>query len=191
MISDIFLILHPDFSAKMENKNVFTIPVSGLALGNHSYRFEVDDDFFADRDYSEVRQGHVIVKTDVERSETMLSLNFDLKGSVRVVCDRCDEMFDLPIADKQEFFLKLGTETKEEAENVIVLPVTQREFDLSDLVYEFIILALPMQRVHPEGQCNGEMLEYLSEHEAFVEEDDVEESDPRWEALKNFNVEDN
>ena len=54
-------------------------------------------------------------------------------------------MFDLPIAAEQEFFLKLGSEAKEEADNVIVLPVDQQEFDLSDLIYEYIILAMPMQ----------------------------------------------
>lgn len=173
----------------MENKNVFTVPVSGLALGNHSFRFEVNDDFFAERDYSEVQQGHVVVQLDIERSEHRLVLHFDLEGSVRVVCDRCADSFDLPIAAEQEFFLKLGSELKEEADNVIVLPADQQEFDLGDLIYEFIILAIPMHRVHSEGQCNEEVMQYLSEHE-YVEEEETE-NDPRWSALKNYKIEDN
>ncbi len=188
-VTDNFLILQPDFSAKMENKNAFIIPVNGLALGTYSFRYEINDDFFADRDYSEVQQGRIDVQVDVDRGELRLVLHFDLEGTVRVACDRCADVFDLPIAAEQEFFLKLGSEAKEEADNVIVLPVDQQEFDLSDLIYEYIILAMPMQRVHPEGRCNEEMLQYLTEHEGREEEET--ETDPRWSALKNIKIEDN
>ena len=65
----------------MEKKNEFLIPVSGLALGSHSYQYEINDGFFAGMDYSEVQQGRVTVKLDIDRQETMLTLHFDLKGN--------------------------------------------------------------------------------------------------------------
>lgn len=33
------------------------------------------------------------------------------------------------------------------------------EVDLTQYIYESIVLALPYQRVHPDGECNPEMLE--------------------------------
>ena len=170
-------------------KNEFLIPVSGLALGSHSYQFEINDDFFAEREYSEIQQGRVMVKLDIERQETMLVMHFDLKGCVRVPCDRCADEFDQPIESRQEFFIKLGTENAEESDDVAVVPAEQADYDISSLVYEYIILAVPMHRVHPEGQCNPEVMAMLEAQEN-MEESREEEIDPRWAALKNVRIED-
>ena len=174
----------------MEKKNEFLIPVSGLALGSHSYQYEIDDDFFAERDYSEIQQGKVAVNLDIERQETMLTLQFGIKGTVRVACDRCAEEFDLPIEDARVFFIKLGTENAEESDDVAVVPTDQHDFDISSLIYEFIILAIPMHRVHPEGECNPEVIALLTTKDTPTETDE-ETIDPRWAALKDIKIEDN
>ena len=174
----------------MEKKNEFLIPVSGLALGSHSYQYEINDDFFAERDYSEIQQGKVAVNLDIERQETMLTLQFSIKGTVRVACDRCAEDFDLPIEDERVFFIKLGTENAEESDDVAVVPTDQHDFDISSLIYEFIILAIPMHRVHPEGECNPEVIALLTTEDTSAETDE-EAIDPRWAALKDIKIEDN
>jgi len=171
----------------MDKKNEFLIPVSGLALGNHSYQFEINNDFFAEREYSEIQQGKVSVRLDIDRQETLMTLDFSIKGTVRVPCDRCADEFDLPISDEREFFLKLGTENAEESDDVEVISADQADYDVSSLIYEFIILAIPMHRVHPEGQCNPEVLAMLTMEEPVVET--KEEIDPRWAALKNIKLE--
>ena len=174
----------------MEKKIEFLIPVSGLALGSHAYQYEINDDFFAGMDYSEVQQGRVIVKLDINRQETMLTLHFDLKGTVRVPCDRCADEFDLPIRDEREFFLKLGTENAQESDDVEVVQAEQADYDISSLVYEFIILAVPMHRVHPEGQCNPEVMAMLTAEAPVEEAEEENEMDPRWAALKDIKLED-
>ncbi len=174
----------------MEKKNEYLIPVSGLALGNHSYQYEINDDFFAGMDYSEVQQGKVKVNLDIERQETMLSLHFDLQGSVRVTCDRCADEFDLPIESQQEFFIKLATENAEESDDVAVVPADLGEYDLRPLVYEYIILAIPMHRVHPEGQCNPEVIAMLNREWEPEAEEEADTIDPRWAALKDIDLND-
>ena len=168
----------------------FLIPVCGLALGSHSYQFEINDDFFAEMDYSEIQQGKVTVNLDVERQETMLVMYFDLKGSVRVPCDRCADEFDQPIESRQDFFVKLGTENAEESDDVAVVPADQSEFDVRSLVYEYIILAVPMHRVHPEGECNPQVMEMLLQQELPAEEEEENSVDPRWAALKDIDLND-
>jgi uncharacterized metal-binding protein YceD (DUF177 family) len=176
---------------QMEKKNEFLIPVSGLALGSHAYQYEINDDFFAGMDYSEVQQGRVTVKLDIDRQETMLTLHFDLKGTVRVPCDRCADEFDQPIESQQQFFLKLGTENAEESDEVAVVSPDLNEYDIRPLVYEYIILAIPMHRVHPEGSCNPEVLAMLNQEVvAEAEEDDTDTIDPRWAALKDIKLND-
>ena len=174
----------------MEKKNEFLIPVSGLALGSHSYQFEINDGFFAEREYSEIQQGKVAVSLDIDRQETLMVLHFGIEGTVRVACDRCADEFDLPIRDEREFFLKLGTENAQESDDVEVVQAEQADYDISSLVYEFIILAVPMHRVHPEGQCNPEVMAMLTAEAPVEEAQEENEIDPRWAALKNIKIED-
>ena len=173
----------------MEKENTYLIPISGLALGKHSFQYEITDEFFKGMDYSEIQQGNVNVNLDIDRVETMLTLTFDIEGTVRVMCDRCADEFDLPIESNQVFYIKLGTENAEESDDVMVMPADQHDFDLTSLIYEFIILSIPMHRVHPEGQCNPEIIDMLNGMQEVAEEDE-ETIDPRWAALKDIELND-
>ena len=174
----------------MEKENEFLIPVSGLALGVHEFTFDINDDFFADMDYSEVKQGKVTVELEVLREELMMTLSFHVKGHVRVPCDRCADEFDIPIQSEQVFYIKLGAEEVEESDVVAVVPAEEHAYDVRSLIYEYIILSIPMHRVHPEGECNPQVLALLSHDEEPSEEKEVE-TDPRWAALKDVKIEDN
>lgn len=175
----------------MEKENEFLIPVSGLALGVHDFRFDINDDFFADMDYSEVKQGHVTVSLEVVREEMMLTLNFQIEGEVRVPCDRCGDEFNIPIQSEQVFCIKLGAEEVEESDDVVVVPAEEHAYDIRSLVYEYIILSIPMHRVHPEGECNPEALALLSHDPEPIAEEEESTMDPRWAALKDLKIEDN
>lgn len=173
----------------MEKENEFLIPVSGLALGVHNFKFDIRDEFFADLDYSEVKQGQVTVDLEVVREELMMTLSFRLEGKVQVTCDRCAEEFMIPIQSEQVFFIKFGADEAEESDDVAVVPAEEHAYDVSSLIYEYIILAIPMHRVHPEGECNPKVLEMLSHDEE--PSDDEAAMDPRWAALKDVKIEDN
>lgn len=173
----------------MEKENTYLIPISGLALGKHSFQYEITDDFFKGMDYSEIQQGKVSINLNIDREETMLTLTFDIEGTVRVMCDRCADEFDLPIENNQVFYIKLGTENAEESDDVAVVPADQHDFDLTSLLYEFIVLSIPMHRVHPEGECNPEVIDMLNGMQE-VEEEEEETIDPRWAALKDINLND-
>ena len=174
----------------MEKENEYRIPISGLALGQHTFHYVIKDEFFAGMDYSEVQQGDVLVDLDIEREEYMMTLTFHINGKVLVPCDRCADEFYIPIQNDQVFFIKLGNEPIDEADDVVALSPDEHDFDLSSLIYEFIILSIPMHRVHPEGECNPEVLALLSHDEEPVEDEEVE-TDPRWAALKDLTIEDN
>jgi uncharacterized metal-binding protein YceD (DUF177 family) len=47
-------------------------------------------------------------------------------------------------------------------EDILWIPVGAKEVDLKQYFYDSIILSLPLQRVHPEGQCNKKMIEKLN-----------------------------
>ena len=167
------------------------IPVSGLALGVHNYKFDINDAFFADLDYSEVKQGQVTVDLEAIKEELMITLNFHIEGKVLVPCDRCADEFYIPIQSEQVFYIKLGAEEVEESDDVVVVPAEEHAYDIRSLVYEYIILSIPIHRVHPEGECNPQVLALLSHDEEQPVEEQAVETDPRWAALKGLKIEDN
>ena len=173
----------------MEKENEFLIPVSGLALGVHNFKFDIKDEFFADLDYSEVKQGQVTVELEVTREEMMMTLNFQLEGQVLVTCDRCAEEFFIPIQSEQVFYIKFGADEADESDDVAVVPAEEHAYDVRSLIYEYIILSIPIHRVHPEGECNPRVMALLSHDEEPSDEEIM--TDPRWAALKDIKVEDN
>ena len=80
--------------------------------------------------------------------------------------------------------VKLGTVNSEE-DDVIVVDEDEGILDTSWLIYESIVLAIPIKHVHAPGKCNPVMskaLEELSADRSSDEESD-QPVDPRWSAL--------
>ncbi len=169
----------------------FTIPFKGLGLGAHSFDFQVDQKFFEFFNYSELESGNLRVDLILDRQISHMSLDFHFHGTVRTVCDRCLDEMDYPLDFKESLVIKLGDEIPDArhiGEDVPVISHHETEINVAQFVFEFIVLALPPRKVHPDDAdgnptCDPEMLEKLDE---YLAPDSPEgETDPRWDALKN------
>ena len=64
------------------------------------------------------------------------------------------------------------------------------ELDVSQFIYEYINLQVPMRNVHDEeenGQtCDPETLKELEKHK--INHDETPATDPRWDGLKGINL---
>ncbi len=169
----------------MDDLKEFTIRVSGLSTGSHQYQFETGDLFFESFDYGEIRKGAVTTTVDLEKQETMMILDFNMKGLIRVNCDRCLGEFDLPVAGKERLIVKFGNEPEGETDDILVIPDKEHELNISHHLYEFISLLLPFKKVHGEdGQgnslCDPEVIKVMDGHQ------EEPGADPRWDALKKL-----
>ena len=163
----------------------FIIPVTGLKPGSHQFDFEIDDSFFEHFEYSEIRNGQIHLHLVIEKEDNLLVFHFEFKGQVRIPCDRCYEPFDLPIGGNERLILKFGSDFHEESEEIQVVPIGENHFDISPFIYEYIHLALPVRRVHPENElgenlCDAGIIRQLEDLSASTE------PDPRWEVLLKF-----
>lgn len=168
----------------------FKIPFKGLSLGAHDYDWELDKAFFEAIENPDVLDCKVFVKLRLEKQERMMVLEFDISGHLNVNCDRCLEEFDLPLKIHENYFIKFGEALMEESESVLVIPETEYQIDVSNLIFDFISLAIPIKKVHPDDKkgnstCNKSALLKLAE---LIEH---KESDPRWDALKNIKLDNN
>ena len=96
-----------------------------------------------------------------------------------------------PIKGQCSYIVKLGRESSVDDE-VIVVDENQGILSLPWIIYETIVLAIPIKHVHAPGKCNAAMTEKLEElsatrsgdEEASISDDNA--IDPRWAALKQF-----
>lgn len=171
----------------------YIIKFVGLSVGQHEYEFNVNDKFFEHLEYSEIKRGNIQVKIKLLKQAVMMALEFEISGTVKANCDLCTGEFDLPINGNFKLIIKVGgNDTGDEDDDIITIAANEHELDLSQYIYEYIALSLPIKRVHPtnkKGQstCDKEVLKKL---ENFIVEDEKEEEaiDPRWEQLKNIKL---
>lgn len=179
--------MQPELDKMKNEANIFTIPLAGLPFGHTDYQYVINDSFFEDRDYSEVKKGVVNLHLGVEKMETMFILTMKFEGKVVLQCDRCGDDYEQAVADSAEIYLKYGAEKGDEDEDVIIITKNDSEFDLSDLIYEYIILSLPIHRTHDdESLCNQEVLARLHNFSQSEAETKDEEENPWKQMMKDL-----
>jgi uncharacterized protein len=166
---------------------VYTIPLSGLKEGHHTIDFEIDNEFFEIFEESEVKEGSLIAIIEMDKRSTHVDLIIRVSGSVRINCDRCLEQFSQPIDSENRLLVKFGKSIDDIDPDIISVPADEHELNLQQQIYEFIMLALPIKRVHPSDKkgkstCNPVMLKKLKE--LIIDEEKT--NDPRWDELKKL-----
>lgn len=200
----------------MKSKREYIIPFIGLKVGFHEFEFQIQDAFFEDRQYSSIHSGTANVRLVLEKKETMMIGEFEIKGSVSTDCDRCNDPIEVPIKGSFKLIFTFGNEPSED-ESIIVMHPDDYELELKDHLYELLIVSLPTRLIHPKGECNEEMIELLSKYTVqqepsgsedddddddwdFEDDDDYEDDedwedededddspiDPRWNKLKDI-----
>jgi uncharacterized metal-binding protein YceD (DUF177 family) len=174
----------------VSKRDSYAVRISGLGEGDHDFSFELDKKFFVLFEHSEISNGNVHAEVILEKKPGVFSLHFSLEGKVEVICDRCLEKFFTDVSTTQTIFVKLGETPGEIEDDVLIIGRDDHEIEVGQYLYEFIMLALPYQRIHPDDSeghstCSQEMLKQLEAHRT-KESDSEEMNDPRWDALKRI-----
>ncbi|MEF9986769.1 MAG: DUF177 domain-containing protein [Bacteroidales bacterium] len=146
-----------------ENKD-FIIQIKGLQIGNHYYDFQVDGAFFKSFENSQIHNASLTAHIELEKGSGWMRVNCNIEGSLTVECDRCLEELDLPInfdASVAVKFAKVCGEPQCDDEFIIMDP-TEGELNLSQFIYDYVCVNLPLQTMHKEGECNPVMIEKLN-----------------------------
>ena len=160
----------------------FIIPFKGLDTGNHRFEYKIGNEFFENYKFFETENGEVDVILNLEKESALMIFQFAIKGKMRLACDRCLAEIDFPLKGKFNLIVKYGDKFIEESEDVIVIPALESRIDVSQYIYEYINLLLPIKRVHSKiDQCDQTVIEKLDKYSE-------KKSDPRWDALKNIKL---
>jgi uncharacterized metal-binding protein YceD (DUF177 family) len=177
----------------------FEIPWLGLKDGMHEYRFQVTDKVIEELGHEHPDFQHldtsVVLKLD--KHNGFLQLHFDIDGSADVACDRCGDPFSMRLWDEFDLIVKFTGEhedengDEEDEADIVFVPRSETIVDVSTWVYEFIMLSMPLQHIHPDkvdgtSGCNPEALKLL---EKMSGTDDVKKTS--WSGLDQFKDLDN
>ncbi|SEG19427.1 YceD family protein [Algoriphagus boritolerans] len=175
----------------------FDIEVIKFKEGIHEIDFEIGNSFFQNFEDNEiVEKGNLAVRVILDKGANLIEVGFHIKGSVQLTCDRSLEIFDYPLDFSEKMIYKFGSEEKEIDEEVFMITRDTPVINVAQLIYEFILLALPLKKIHPDhrNELDDEELEvaggyvYIDDELGPEEEspesgEEIKPIDPRWEQL--------
>ncbi|MGB7393163.1 MAG: DUF177 domain-containing protein [Pricia sp.] len=172
----------------MRKQKEFSIPFTGLKQGKHHFEYSIDNAFFESFGYDEFNGADIVLKIILKKMSTMLEFEMFAEGTVNVDCDLTSEPYDQPIAAELELVVKFGDDFNDEDDDILIIPHGSHQVNIAQYVYEMLVLAVPLKRIHPgvlDGSLQSEALKRLEELQP-KEEKNTEDSDPRWDELKKL-----
>ena len=187
IIQKYLLPLHAQFYLKVMENNVFLVPLNGLTAGKTEFRWTAGKEFFESFGNSDILDASVSVLAEVEKSGQYIGIDCQIDGYMTVECDRCLSGLKLPVEVAARLSVKFGEEAGETFEGdddreIICVPSADSDLDLGQIVYDYSCLSLPMQKVHPDGECDPDVVSRLG---VMSEEKGEQEGSP-FSALKDM-----
>lgn len=181
----------------------FKLPLKSLAKGSHEFDYSLDKQFFEDMENNDIRDARLAVKLTVDYNDDVYDLNFDIKGDITLLCDRCLDDLVMPIDTTYHIMVKYGDDYNDSADDLLEIPESDNYLNVAYMIYDTVVLAIPIKHVHPMGKCNRAMSAILRKHRARPTDEDAElenelmdeidvdddrtsQTDPRWDALKGI-----
>ena len=170
----------------MGKNRQYVIPFSGLKIGKHEFEFTVNKEFFDQNAFDEFHQIDINVRVELDKLSTMLILDFFISGTISTDCDRCTDQLDISFETKERLYAKYG-EGESDDENIIFLPQTEYQIDVSRYIYEYVVTSVSGNKKHEyEEDCNQDMIERINSMAVNLEEEEEEETNPIWAKLKEL-----
>jgi len=175
----------------MKRLKEFTIPFIGLKLGKHHFEYNIRQKFFEYFEYEDFNDANINVAVILEKKTTLLELNFKISGYVNINCDITNEPYNQSINNEFDLVVKFGDEFNDENIDILIIPHAEYEINIQQYIYELIVLAVPLKRIHPgleDETLQSDILEKLEELSPRIEEEKAENNDidPRWDTLKKL-----
>lgn len=171
--------------------NPYSVNIIGLSNKAHTFNYELNNEFFVRYGQDLVTGGKFDAEIVLDKHETFIEAEFKIKGQASLICDRSLDPFDHPISMDKHVVFKYGEEETELSDEILIITRDTTNVDLGQLMYEFIVLEIPMRKLHPRFQEEDENDENEDGKVIYSSSTDNNDSgeediDPRWEQLKKL-----
>lgn len=181
----------------------FNLPLKSLTPGTHEFSFRLGQDFFSNMENTDIHGADLEVKLTVTYVRDIYELDFHITGSIVLLCDRCLDELVQPIDARYHINVQFGADYDDSSDDLLIIPENDSTLNVSYMIYDTVVLEIPIKHVHPMGKCNRQMSAVLRKHRVRTADEDAEledelmdeidtmidsdtPSDPRWSALKGL-----
>lgn len=164
----------------MTGNKDFIIQIKGLQIGKHLYDFPICGSFFEEYGNSQILDATLEAEVELEKGSGWINVSAHIEGTVTVECDRCLDDVELPMDFDCSMAVKFAKSMEDDdGDEFIIMDPADTELDISQFLYDYVCLNLPLQKVHKEGECNPQMMAKLgSVSGEAAGDDDVAENSP-------------
>lgn len=190
--------------------SAYKLPLKSLGTGVHRYDYQLTKQFFTDMENSDIRDAALDVALVVNYNGDFYDLSFTITGELTLICDRCLDDLPFPLETAYHIAVKYGDDYNDESDDLLVIPESDAYLNVAYMIYDTVVLAIPIKHVHPLGKCNRQMSALLKKHRAVEAGEDAElagelidemdtldtempdqaAGDPRWDALRKISGDD-
>ncbi len=165
----------------------YSVNILGLSQKTHSFEFDLGNAFFEKYGKEVVAVGQFEAKVNLDKRETLIEADFEIEGKANLVCDRSLDPFEHSMKINRKIIFKYGEAAEEVSDEIVIIPKDLDVLDVGKYVYEFIVLDVPIKKIHPRYQSEEEDEDENEEGKLIYQTEKKEdEIDPRWEQLRKL-----
>lgn len=185
----------------------FKLPLKSLTEGTHEFDYHLGQEFFTNMENTDIHGANLDVKLTVVLAHDTYDLTFHITGDIILLCDRCLDELVQPIDAQYHIDVQYGADYDDASDDLLIIPESDNDLNVAYMIYDTVVLEIPIKHVHPLGKCNRQMSAVLrkdrvrsNDEDADLENDLIDEmdamvdsdapTDPRWDALKGLSTED-
>ncbi len=143
----------------MQSISPLHIDLAKAAQQGSTLNISLNDNYFKELDQEEIEGGQIDVKLTVKPAQNdIYNIKVEVEGVAKVLCDRCLEELAIPINTAEIIKVKEGAEEDFDGEELKYTEGRNSTYDFSWDIYEIVETSLPLQRMHPVGECNPDIV---------------------------------
>lgn len=187
----------------------FKLQLKSMPEGIDREEYRLDKTFFENMENTDVRGADLNVELITNHHAGVYDMQFHITGEVTLLCDRCLDDLILPIDTAYHITVKYGEDYNDDSDDLLEIPESDNYLNVAYMIYDTVMLAIPIKHVHPLGKCNRAMSALLKKHRARPTDEDaslenelIDEmdsmddatdvpTDPRWDGLKGLSSDEN
>lgn len=161
----------------------YKVQLAQLPDGHHEQDFVCDTEFFKNMEHPGIHKADVKVHLDLVKKHDVYDCTFHCNGTLQVPCDRCLDPVDIDVDTDYHIMVKYGESYNDESDDILIIPESNPYLNVAYMLYDTIVLCVPLRCVHPMGKCNRAMAAALNKHKANADDEDSDE-------MSTFDIED-
>lgn len=153
----------------------YKVQLASKADGKYEQDFVCDTEFFKNMENADIISSDVAVHLDLVKKNEAYDFTFTFKGNLQIPCDRCLDPLDHEVDTTYHITVKYGESYDDVSDDLLVIPESDAYLNVAYMLYDTILLTIPLRHVHPLGKCNRAMAAALHKHRTTAG-DDVDEA---------------